>query len=199
MSGEDRARAMAASVARTARSHGVGAEGISLLSRAHAVAMEPRVAKLEDARHPVLLHPGHTVLVLLHDVGLTDAEILSAAALTESEDAAFRIPLDRVRELAGDEVAGVVGAVPCSGTEDLAEALVTAPHGVRLVALAERLDHLRHAHLREDAAWGWTAHREAIRVYLPLAERTHERLADRYRYWCTKFEGRFRAPADGSA
>ncbi len=190
---------MAASVARTARSHGVEAEGISLLSRAHAVAMEPRVSALEDPRHPVLLHPGHTVLVLLHDASLTDATLLAAAALTESEDAAFRIPLDRVREIGGDAVAQVVDAVPHSGSEALVEALVTAPVGVRLVALAERLDHLRHAHLRDDPAWGWTAHQEATRVYLPLAERTHERLADRYRYWCAKFSGRFPSPAGGSA
>ncbi len=197
MAGEDRARAMAASVARTARSRGVGAPGLALLNRAHALAMGPRVEMLPDDRHPMLLHPGHTVLVLLHDVGLTDTDLLAAAALTESEDGELRIPGVRVRAEVGDEVGALVEAVPRAGADALAEVLVTAPLGVRLVALAERLDHLRHAHLREDLTWGWTAYQEATRVYLPVAERTHPRLADRYRYWCRTFAGKFPPPEGG--
>ena len=198
MAGEDRARAMAASVARTARSHGVDPEEVKLLNRAHALAMEERVVTLQDPRHPVLLHPGHTVLVLLHDVGLVDTTLLAAAALTESADDAFRVPLDRVRTVVSEAVANVVAAVPLSGSPDLAEELVTAPSEIRLVALAERLDHLRHAHLRGDVEWGRAAHEEATRVYLPVAERTHERLAARYRHWCRTFAGRFAPPGGGS-
>ncbi len=182
---------MAASVARTLRSRGMDAEGLSLLSRAHAVAMEPRMRLLHDERHPMLLHPGHTVLVLVHDADLLDARVLAAAAATESEDAGLRVSLARVRELLGEDVAELVAAVPRAESATLTEDLVTASPEARLVALAERLDHLRHAHLRDDASWGRAAHEQALRVYLPVAERTHPRLAGRYRYWCRKFAGRF--------
>lgn len=170
------------------------AAGRSLLNRAHALGMEPRMALIEDDRHPMLLHPGHTVLVLVHDLGAMDATLLAAAALTESEDTVFRVAPARVREVVGDPVADLVSAVPYAGTERLAEVLVTSPLDVRLVALAERLDHLRHAHLRQDPSWGRRAYREATRVYLPVAERTDERLAARYRYWCRTFAGRFGSP-----
>ncbi len=191
---EDRARAMAASLARTLRSRGMDSEGLSLLGSAHALAMQPRLRLLHDDRHPVLLHPGHTVLVLVHDVDLEDARLLAAAAATESEDDELRVPLESVRAHLGDEVAAVVAAVPRARSETLAEELVTAPREVRLIALAERLDHLRHAHMRSDVHWGWTAHRQATQVYLPVAERTDGRLAGRYRYWCRKFEGKFAPP-----
>ncbi len=194
MSAKDRARAMAASVARTARSGGMSEAGLSLLAEAHALAMRPRLERLHDERHPMLLHPGHTVLVLMHDLDLSEPRLLAAAACAESEDAELRVSLERVGEILGVDVADVVAAVPSSGSEDLAEALVTAPVEVRLVALAERLDHLRHAHLRADPSRGWAAHREATRVYLPVAERTDPRLARRYRYWCRKFAGRFPPP-----
>ncbi len=194
MSAQERARAMAASVARTLRSHGMDAAGLSLLNRAHALAMEPRLGLIDDERHPMLLHPGHTALVLVHDVGARDAGLLAAAAVTESEDGAFRVERARVRAVLGDRVAELASAVPEARAPDLAEALVTASREVRLVALAERLDHLRHAHLRTDPEWGRAAHREAMHVYLPVAERTDERLAARYRYWCRKFAGRFGEP-----
>jgi hypothetical protein len=192
VSEEDRGTAMASSVARTARSFGVEAAGVALLSRAHALAMGPRVRALgDDDHHPLYLHPGRTVLILLRDVGVTDPVVLAAAALTESEDVAFRIGLAAVREAAGDAVAELVRAVPLPGGETLAEALVTAEEPVRLVALAERLDHARHGHLREaDAAWRRALHDEVGAVYLPVAERTDPRLAQRYRHWWRVFATR---------
>lgn len=184
---EDRGSAMAASVVRTARSFGVRVQDLPLLSRAHAIAMEPRVAQLHQ-RDPAFLHPGHTVLILLRDARVTDASVLAAAAVTETEDDFLRIGMDVVREALGDEVADLVARVPAPGSERLAEDLVTADERLRLVALAERLDHLRHAHLREaDEAWRRAAHAEAQAVYLPVAERTHPRLAQRYRHWCMAF------------
>ncbi len=187
----DRGSAMAASVVRTARSFGLGAAGVSLVSRAHAVAMEPRVLAIDDDHHPLFLHPGRSVLILLRDARVTDAATLAAAAVTESEDVAFRIDSRDVRMHLGDEVADVVLSVPIAGSESLAEALVTADEHVRLVALAERLDHLRHAHLRETGeAWRRAIHAEASAIYLPVAERTHPRLAQRYRHWCRTFAKR---------
>jgi len=189
VSEEDRGTAMASSVARAARSFGVGPPGVALLARAHALAMAPRVRAFgHDDHHPLYLHPGRTVLILLRDVGVTDPVVLAAAALTESEDAELRIGPAEVRGAVGDQVADLVRAVPLPGAETLAEALVTAEEPVRLVALAERLDHARHAHLREaDQAWRRTLHDEVGAVYLPVAERTHPRLAQRYRHWWRVF------------
>lgn len=188
MGTENRGTAMAASVARTARSLGVSPAGVGLLSQAHALAMEPRVDALEDDHHPLYLHPGRTALILLRDVGSVDATLLCAAALTESEDDAFRIDVSVVGARMGEAVGALVAAVPLPGSESLVEDLVTAPEAVRLVALAERLDHLRHAHLRDAAdAWRRSVHAEAGAVYLPVARRTHPRLAQRYEHWWGAF------------
>lgn len=189
---ETRGTAMAASVVRTARSFGVDPEGIPLLSRAHALAMGPRLTAFDDDdHHPLFLHPGRTVLVLLRDAEVTDVALLAAAAVTETEDEALRIAPAEVRAALGDEVAGIVAGVPAPGSESLAEDLVTAPERIRYVALAERLDHLRHAHLRDaDEAWRRAVHAEARAVYLPIAERTHPKLAQRYLHWCWAFARR---------
>lgn len=190
----DRGAAMAASLVRTARSHGVSAEDVDVLSRAHALAMVPRVASLPDDDHPLYLHPGRTVLVLLRDGGVGDPAVLAAAALTESEDAALRVDLSSIGGEVDNGILSLVEAVPPSGADDLAETLLGADEEVRLVAVAERLDHLRHAHLREDPAWRLRVHREAVAVYGPIAERTHDRLAGRYRYWIRMFARRFLPP-----
>jgi len=182
---------MAASVVRAARTLGVGLDGLARISRAHALAMEPRVAALDDDHHPLFLHPGRSLLVLLRDVGCGDVTLLAAAALMESEDASFRVPVASIRAGVGPDVADLVAAAPLSGDEALAERLVTAPEAVRLVALAERLDHLRHAHLRDaDGAWRRGIHDEATAVYQPVAHRTHPRLAQRYDHWCRTFARR---------
>lgn len=192
MGGEDRGAAMAASLARAARSAGIGAEGVQRISIAHALAMAPRVATLDDDHHPVYLHPGRTVLVLLRDVDVTDPVLLAAAALVESEDAELQADLDAAASEMGSSVMELVRSVPASGSEALAETLVTAEADVRTLAIAERLDHLRHAHLRGDSEWRERVHAEAVAVYLPIAERTDERLAGRYRHWRRAFERRFK-------
>jgi (p)ppGpp synthase/HD superfamily hydrolase len=188
MEGEDRGAAMAARVASTAQSLGIPADGIGQLSRAHALAMEPRRAALTGDRHPLFLHPGRTVLILLVDAGCRDPEVLSASAVMDSEDAHLRVPLERVRSTLGDSVGALVAAVPMPNAESLAYDLVTADEPIRLIALAERLDHLRHAHLRDaDAPWRAAAHSLAQAVYLPMAHRTNGRLAQRYEHWCRAF------------
>jgi (p)ppGpp synthase/HD superfamily hydrolase len=182
---------MAASVRRTARSFGMEPDGVALVSRAHALAMEPRILALSDDHHPLYLHPGRTVLILLRDASCVNGTVLAAAALNESEDEAFRIGDAAIRASVGDEVAEIVRAVPSPYSTALAEELVVADEGVRLVALAERLDHLRHGHLRDaDPGWRRAVHAQAQSVYLPVAERTHPRLAQRYRHWCRTFARR---------
>jgi (p)ppGpp synthase/HD superfamily hydrolase len=182
---------MAASIVRTCRSRGIAARDVDLVSRAHALAMGPRVAFLDDDHHPLYLHPGRTVLVLLADAGVTDPEVLAAAALVESEDTDLRVGGDTVEAEMGSAVHELAAAVPTAESETLAEALVTADRAVRLIAVAERLDHLRHAHLRDDPEWRSRVHAQAVAVYQPIAERTDARLAGRYRHWCRSFQRRF--------
>lgn len=182
---------MAASVARAAHSVGVPREGILAVSRAHALAMGVRVAALDDQRHPAFLHPGHSVLILIRDVACRDPVTLAATAVVESEDPELRVPADAVRDALGQDVAALVAAVPMPGDESLAYDLVTAEERVRLVALAERLDQLRHGHLRvAERAWRTHVLEQARSVYLPIAQRTHPRLAQRYDHWCRTFAKR---------
>jgi (p)ppGpp synthase/HD superfamily hydrolase len=182
---------MAASVARAATSLGVTPAGIVRLDRAHALAMEVRAERMADEHHPLYLHPGRTVLVLLRDVGVTDPVVLCAAALVESEDDSVRPSAQRIRREVGDDVGDLAASVPLPGSHTLVEDLVTGSERVRLVALAERLDHVRHAHLVDaPAEWRRAVHAQAEAAYLPVAERTHARLADRYRHWCAAFARR---------
>lgn len=179
----ERHELMAASVRSAALAAGLDADAVALLQKAHVLAMEPRLAALEDDHHPAYLHPGRTVLLLFRDVGVVPVEALCAAAVHETEDADLRIPVDAVRAEVGDAVAEIVAALPLPGDERLLERLVTLADGPRLAALAERLDQLRHAHLQEEHGWWRAIYDEAKSVWVPVAERTHPRLADRYRHW----------------
>jgi (p)ppGpp synthase/HD superfamily hydrolase len=182
---------MAASLARTARTFGVDRPGVALLSEAYALAMAPRVDRLEDDHHPLYLHPGRTALILLRDAGVTEATVLAAACVTESEDKLFAIDEDGIRAALGDEVVRFVQALPEPRSPTWVEDLVSAAEQTRLVVLAERLDHLRHAHLRAAGdEWERAVHAEGGAVYLPLAERTNPTLARRYRHWYRTFARR---------
>lgn len=189
-----RAEAMDASVARAARASGLAAPDIDTLRRAHALAMQPRIRILEDDHHPAYLHPGRSALILLRDVGPLPVETLVVAAAHETQDSDLRVSAASVREALGDAAAEIVESLPLPGDERLLERLVTLAEGARLAALAERLDQLRHAHLRDDLAGLWPAmHEEAGAVWLPVAERTHPRLATRFRHWHGAFAGRLGA------
>ena len=181
---------MAASIVRATRERGLAPEGVDLVSRAHALAMRSRIELLEDDHHPSYLHPGRSVLVLLRDVGPLPAEILATAAVHDTEDEDLRVGLDAVRDTLGEAVAALVESLPLPGDDRLAERLITLDEGPLLAALAERLDHLRHAHMREDRTWWRAIHEEAGAVWVPVAERTHARLATRYRHWHRTFARR---------
>jgi hypothetical protein len=190
---------MALSVQRTARAAGVPEEGVELLGRAHALAMEPRTATL-DEHAPELLHPGRSALVLLRDVGALPADVLAAAVVHESEHPGLRSGIEEIERRLGHAVAALVVSFPLPGDERLGERLVLLEEGPRLAALAEHLDQLRHAHLREAVAWWRSLHAEAGAVWLPMAERTHPRIASRYRHWHRAFGRRLeRLDAPGSA
>ncbi len=187
----DRGSAMAASLARTAQTFGVDGPGVALVSRAYALAMAPRVEHLDDDHHPLYLHPGRTALILLRDAGVTEANVLAAACVTESEDDIFAVHQGDIRSVLGDEIAQFIAALPRPRSATWVEDLVSGSEDVRLVVLAERLDHLRHAHLRDaETEWERAVHAEGGAVYLPLAERTNATLARRYRHWHRTFSRR---------
>lgn len=191
MSEAERAEEMAASVERAGRASGLSPDAVEFVGRAYTLGMRTRVAVL-DEHDPAYLHPGRCVLILLQDVGPLTPEILAAAAVHESEDARFRTPVAVVREALGDEVAALVESLPLPGDDQLAAQLVTLDEGARLAALAERLDHLRHAHLRNDPGWWRALREETVAAWAPVAERTHPRLADRYRAWLRAMDRRLR-------
>ncbi|HEX6938654.1 MAG TPA: hypothetical protein VF158_04530 [Longimicrobiales bacterium] len=186
-----RAAAMTARVLEAAARAGIAEPGVRSIEAALDAAMQPRIRRLADDHDPAYLHPGRTVLILLEDAGVTDPAVLSAGALTESlrpdlaaaPPAAVRLAPDTLELLA--EV-----PTPAHDRDTLLERLVSASAPARLVALAERLDHVRHLHLLGRSHWA-PLHRETRDIYLPVADRTDPTLARRLRYWCTTFAERF--------
>ena len=183
---DERDRLMEGRVGRTLEDAGLGADDVARVQAAHRLAMEPRRERLGDPHHPDFLHPGRTVLILAVDAGLRDPLALAAAALVESERADLRVDGGRIRAELGAPVADWVAAVPLPGA-GVAEALITAPRTVCLVALAERLDHCRHAKFWEDRAARERILAETASVYGPVAERTDDALARRFAHWAEAF------------
>ncbi len=185
---------MAERLRAAAAGHGFSADEIEGLLRAHGRAMEPRRRGVPDEHDFRYLHPGRTALVLLEDGGWADPLDAMAAALVESEDGELAVERASIGRVLGEEVAGRVDAVPVpAGVRDgaeLLEALVTAPRGAQLVALAERLDHLRHLHVRVrrwgDREGAGRSARQARDIYLPLARRVGGTLERRFDWWCRR-------------
>lgn len=179
---------MARSLATAARRHGSSDADVGALGRAFALAMGPRMERIEDDHHPAYLHPGRSPLLLLRDVGDVDVSILVVAAIHESIDGEVRVRPGDIEETLGPAALRAVESIPRPGDERLAERLITLGPGVSLAALAERLDHLRHLHLREDLVDLWAeTHREVLRAWLPFAQRVDRQLAVRYAHWARTF------------
>jgi len=183
-------RAMTARVLREARARGIADQGEGPLGRALELAMEIRRGALTDDHDPGYLHPGRTVLILLQDTPERDPGHLAAAALVESERPPLRVAPEDIQHVVGQSIGDVVAGVPVPPGEDLLERLLEAPPPWARIALAERLDHLRHLHLEEDPARRVRLHREAEEIYAPLAGRVDPVLARRYAWWCRMFAGR---------
>ena len=177
-----RLREMHGRLARRLEKAGLDELASEQVLEAHAAALLHRLEVLGDDEHFEALHPSRTMLILLDDCDVVDATVLQAAPGVESEH-------DPLRPAGVD---GLAAAVPRPGThgERLLEELVAASGVVRLLALAERLDHARHLHLRERPAWA-PFHTSFGAVYLPIAHRTHPRLARRYDWWWRMFRRRF--------
>ena len=181
-----RGHAMEARVGRTLEEAGLSGPEVALVRAAHRLAMAPRREHLSDPHHPDFLHPGRTVLILVLDSGFRDATGLAAAALVDSQWAELRADPSHVRDTVGNDVAAWVRSVPLPGA-GLAEALVSAPIPVQVVALAERLDHCRHAKFWSDRAARVRVHEEVEAIYGPVAERTDQALARRFAHWSWAF------------
>lgn len=172
-----------------------------LVTVAHAMNAEPAAMVADAARHaiglrhaldpegPVYLHPARTVLILVADCELHDADALVSAALLETHHlelaaGAGAAPTARAARILAD--------VPRPGrmdADEVRESLVIAEPEVRLIALAERLDHARH--LRQYPESEWLPMYLGIRdAYLPVAEWTHRLLGARYRRWADAFASR---------
>ncbi len=186
-----RAAAMADRLATTARQAGIDETGITRISAAFRTAMRPREQHLEDDHDPDFLHPGRTALILMDDLGIRDPRLIAAGALLES------LRPELAATSADDEVQALVAEVPTPARDGelLLELLLAAERPVRIIALAERLDQVRRLHLREPTVWR-ALHQETTEVYLPIASRTDQTLARRFRWWCRTFQERFLDRAD---
>lgn len=179
-----RADQMAASLVSVAIATGLGEEDVERLGRLHDLAMAPRLAALDDDHHPAYLHPSRSALVLLRDVGRLDLSVFALAMLHDSADFELRPDVEAARALLPATTADTLETLPCPGDERLVERLVGLESGAALAVLAERLDHLRHLHMREDRSAGWSVtHDEVGRAWLPFSQRVHPRLATRFAHW----------------
>lgn len=187
----ERVERMARRLARDALRHGVQDADAEALVAAYRLAMPPRVARFDD-HHPDLLHTARTALILLEDAGTRDRDVLCAAALAETRDLSLAPERGSIAAAVGASVARLLDAVPVPDEDDalLLEALVTAPPGATLVALAERLDHARHLHLRDSDEWE-AYHAVTSSAYVPVATRVNKGLAQRLTWWCEMFASRF--------
>jgi (p)ppGpp synthase/HD superfamily hydrolase len=188
VSQENRAETMATKLAAYARRVGVVPD---MLVSAYRMSIHRRMKVLQDVFHPELLHPARTALILIEDAGCTDDVLLTAGALVDSEYGGMQLSDREIREAFGDRVADLVAAVPRPGEirEGLLEELVTAPHDVGLIAVAERLDHARHLHFRDDAHWR-PFFVQVADAYLPFAGRVSGPLETRLARWSGAFEKR---------
>lgn len=190
----ERAAQMAGSVAAAARARGFAERDVDAVSRVLDSAMLPRLEGLPDDHDPSFLHPGRTAMVLLNDVGQVDTSVLVVGMLHESCDVELRVTSARLAELVGPSGVAAIESIPLPGDENVIERLVALGPGVSLAALAERLDHLRHLHLRADRMDSWAdIHDEVLRAWLPFAQRVHPLLTRRYAHWVRTFAARIGA------
>lgn len=190
MNEPDRAEAMGRRLNRTAARFGVPAAGRELVLDAFRIAMEPRRGRITEDHHPDYLHPARTALILMDDTHEADPVTLVAAIFAETRDPSLAAAGPSMVEL-DPGAASLVGQIPIPDeTDHLLEALLALPDAAARVAAAERLDHVRHLHLRDRREWDrW--HRETREAYVPATRRVDDTLVVRLEWWCDMFARRF--------
>lgn len=162
-------------------------DAVMLIHAAVEAALEPRDKVIEDDHDPRCLAPARTVRILLADTSCRDVDALAAAPFVDSVDsfsADTTVLTARAREL--------LGSVPLPTSRDddtLLERLVSAPPAAGVVAIAERLDQVRHMHMRPDLPW--EAMLASVRsAYIPAARRLEPQLERRLARWADAFDRR---------
>ena len=185
---------MAARLAETAERLGVPEHDRARIASAFVAAIGIRDGIALDDHHPDYLHPARTALILMDDVAVRDPATLIAGILAETWAPRLCVPPAVVHRF-DPAVRGILDGLPATGpAERLREDLVTTTRESRLVALAERLDHARHLHLRATDTWA-DYHAATCAAYAPVATRAHPLLDRRFAWWCDTFRRRFLATA----
>jgi hypothetical protein len=167
-----------------------GVADVALIENAYWAAMQSRLDYFSDVFHHDMLHPARTALILIEQAGCRSGVLVAAGEFTETLFEAVRVP-DHVVRSVNEEVWQTLAAVPnpLDDGESIVEKLVTADREVALVAVAERLDHARHLHMRERSAWP-SFFEQVLTVYLPVARRVDENLFARFERWANAFQKR---------
>jgi len=182
-------------VVRAAEPLGVPMDGLLLLKAAHDLAMDTRQGIIADDHDPRFLHPGRSALVAMEDGGVMNAEALAAVMVTDSWSPELAPEPGAVAASLGMEVAGRSAEIPTIGNRAPAhvlEDLLELGTEAAILALAEQLDHLRHAHLDTTERIRRRYHGMGCEAYRLAAQRSgSEVLVRRYAYWCRTFPERF--------
>lgn len=184
---------MAERVASAARRIGFDDETALRASRLFDRVIEHRRSAIADEGDPEFLHPGRTAIILIEDLHALDYTCVAAGIALDSLHPERTPDAETLITWGEADAARLLDEIPLGADDEtLTEALVTATAAARTVALAERLDHARHLHLRD--AQHWTGFHHGIeRLYLPVAARTNATLERRYQWWTRMFARRFLA------
>jgi hypothetical protein len=187
----ERATAMVERVTLEA-THCLGHDSAADVRRAVTAALLHRDARVQDDHDPRLLHPARTVLILMADASCRDVGTLAAAAFVDSQDLELAPDGGAAAVVIGEDAARLLDEVPLptgQGDDELLERLVCAPEAAALIAVAERLDHARHLHLRPELPWlEW--HAQVQDAYAPAARRLSPLIARRLERWAEAFRVR---------
>jgi hypothetical protein len=173
--------------------HHLCAAAAADVRRALGAALLHRDGRVADDHDPRLLHPARTILILLSDTSCRNPAVLAAAAFVDSVDAGLAPAAAAAEAVLGGDAAALLCSVPLPGVpggEDaLLERLVCAEPDAALIAVAERLDHARHLHLRPELPWR-ELHAQVQDAYAPAAARLCPPLARRLERWAEAFRAR---------
>lgn len=166
----------------------VGIESADEVAKSLSAALRYRATLIEDDHDSRFLHPARTIRILIADDGFDDVAGLCAASFVESLDVAL-VGGARVLDEASAAVVRVAPVPSPGDDESLLERLVSGDASAVKVALAERLDHARHLHMRSDIEWR-PFHDGIRRDYIPAARWLSPGIARRFEHWLDAFERR---------